>query len=75
MVTSGAEFLLSIVYINNNNLQLQAMNPGNESQINSVTLVLETGERFENVPLVNREATTTLAEFLDQALKALEVNN
>lgn len=44
------------------------MNP--ESTV--VTLVVETGGRFEEVPITNGEIT--LREFLDQTLKRLEVS-
>ena len=37
----------------------------------SVSLLLETGERFDGVSIVNSEAS--LKDFLDAALKALEV--
>lgn len=37
----------------------------------SVSLVLETGERFDGIPVLSNE--TSLKDFLDYALKALEV--
>lgn len=37
-----------------------------------VTLVLETGERFTEIPLLDKNVS--LGEFLDQSLKALEVS-
>lgn len=40
--------------------------------IRAVTLVLETGERFEEVPVGDLEVT--LADFVDCALKSLEVS-
>ena len=48
-----------------------AMNPDPES-ITAVTLVLETGEEFKEVPVSH--TALPLAEFLDQALKSLEVS-
>jgi hypothetical protein len=45
------------------------MNPGN---IRAVTLVLDVGDRFEEVPVASEDVT--LALFLDHALKTLEVS-
>lgn len=47
------------------------MNPESTVTGSSVTLVLETGQRFEEVPVPDGEKT--LGEFLDQVLKDLEV--
>ena len=44
----------------------------NPESIRAVTLVLDTGERFEEVPVAAEDVP--LAQFLDQALKALEVS-
>ena len=44
------------------------MNP----ESTAVTLVVETGGRFEEVPITNGEIT--LGDFLDQVLKRLEVS-
>ena len=45
---------------------------GNSVTDEVVTLVLETGEKFERIPVCNKEAT--LEQFLDNALKTLEVS-
>ena len=44
----------------------------NPESITAVTLVLETGEEFKEVPVSH--TALPLAEFLDQALKSLEVS-
>lgn len=44
----------------------------NPESIRAVTLVLGTGERFKEVPVGSVDVT--LAQFLDQALKTLEVS-
>lgn len=40
---------------------------------NTVTLILETGQKFEEVPVQTEDVP--LAEFLDKVLKALEVTS
>lgn len=46
------------------------MNPESNTA-STVTLVLETGQKFEEVPV--RSSDSSLEEFLDQVLKDLEV--
>lgn len=48
------------------------MNAESNTISSTVTLVLETGEKFEEVPVHNEGHT--MGEFLDETLKALEVS-
>lgn len=52
---------------------MQTVEAIDSESIRAVTLVLETGDRFEEVPVDTQDVT--LAEFLDQALKTLEVSS